>query len=762
MSVIKEKYMKGSLIPVNIKSTEIILEQMKKCVCKIHDKNGTGFFVKIPFNQKKIGVLITNNHILDEDDIETGKRIILSLNNEEITKKIIIYSKRKKYTNKKLDVTIIEIFEEQDDIKDFLNLSKQIENQLKLNNLSINDFDNIYKDESIYLLNYIKAQEIVASFGLLQNINDDKITHKCNTLGGSSGSPIILLEDQTVIGVHYGSNSNSKYNLGTLLINPILEFQEKNESIKINEISIKDKTKYNEIMYHDEDFDYKSNIKNISEQINKSYGNEIAKLVELSYQVKTKDAFKDGIVIGTNSNEEEVKVYKTKDGKYSFKNPKEKLNNVNDNNNIKIINENQEYDIDGLAREIETLLNANLDVKNIHENDLKNNNNISINKKDKNHKLKFEPAKNLIEQLSNQINAQLDDSIQQHKQNLIKIKEDLEAIKVDENIANLEEDNKEENFDEIKNKFEKFIGNIDCQKLKDISLAISYIEKMNNLLNDENKIQKKIIIVHCLEKMYKRLTGVIIKKEVIVKKKIKGVGVRYERAFTKLSEIVRKYNNYLKANLDKKNLKDINQWINTNLSDNGELEQFVGCLRDVLSFESEDQDDDKLNKEFGKNIRDGNYIPILSRISKLNIKGFDSLFDSFNSIYSENINSKNNIDKIDNINPVKKEKIKVKSKVYIEEGKKRKSTNLDFTSKNFLASPYHGFNKSKSIGKFSSIKNNNLNIKVDDSKKNNTYYNNYLNANSINKYKFKKNSNNDFDFNIYECKKFNYDNLFGL
>ena len=749
-------------MPVNIKSTEIILEQMKKCVCKIHDKNGTGFFVKIPFNQKKIGVLITNNHVLDEDDIETGKRIILSLNNEEITKKIIIDSKRKKYTNKKLDVTIIEIFEEQDDIKDFLNLSKQIENQLKLNNLSINDFDNIYKNESIYLLNYIKAQEIVASYGLLLNINDDKITHKCNTLGGSSGGPIILLEDQTVIGVHYGSNSNSKYNLGTLLINPILEFQEKNESIKINEISIKDKTKYNDIIYHDKDLDYKSNIKNISEQINKSYGNEIAKLVELSYQIKTKDAFKDGIVIGTYSNEEEVKVYRTKDGKFSFKNLREKLNNINNNNNIKIINENQRYDIDGLAREIETLLNANLDVKNIHENDLKNNNNISINKKDKNHKLKFEPAKNLIEQLSNQINAQLDDSIQQHKQNLIKIKEDLEAIKVDENIDNLEEDNKEENFDEIKNKFEKLIENIDCQKLKDISTAISYIEKMNNLFNDENKIEKKIIIVHCLEKMYKRLTGVIIKKEVIVKKEIKGVGVRYEKAFTKLSEIVMKYNNYLKANLGKKNLKDINQWINTNLSDNGELEQFVGCLRDVVLFESEGQDDDKLKKEFGKSIREGNYIPILSRISKLNIKGFESLFDSVNSIYSDNINLKNNIDKIDNINPEKKEKIKVKSKVYIEEGKKRKSTNLDFTSKNFLASPYHGFNKSKSIGKFSSIKNNNLNIKVDESKKNNTYYNNYLNANSINNYKFKKNSNNDFDFNIYECKKFNYDNPFGL
>ena len=58
---------------------------------------------------------------------------------------------------------------------------------------------------------------------------------------------------------------------------------------------------------------------------------------------------------------------------------------------------------------------------------------------------------------------------------------------------------------------------------------------MKSLSNYENKIKKKIIIVSCLEKIYEKLTRVIAKKE------IKFEGIRYERAFTLLSELVRKY-----------------------------------------------------------------------------------------------------------------------------------------------------------------------------------------------------------------------------
>ena len=40
-----ETFLKDSIKPVSIKETQIILEQMKTCVCRIHlgSKKGTGF-----------------------------------------------------------------------------------------------------------------------------------------------------------------------------------------------------------------------------------------------------------------------------------------------------------------------------------------------------------------------------------------------------------------------------------------------------------------------------------------------------------------------------------------------------------------------------------------------------------------------------------------------------------------------------------------------------------------------------------------------
>ena len=249
---IKEQFIKESLNPVSMKCTEKILEQMRNNVCKIHKGKiiGTGFFAKIPFNKSLLSVLITNNHVLDESDIIDGKNIVISVNNESKIMDIKIHSKRKKYTNKDYDVTIIEIKEE-DNIKDFLLLDKTIINLFKEeNNNNIDYLSNIYENESIYLLNYMNGGEIFASYGLLTNIEKSKITHKCNTDSGSSGSPILLLKNNQVIGIHYGfPKHNSHINFGTLLVKPLIEFQEiyRNE-FEVNKEKIFDahEEKYNQ------------------------------------------------------------------------------------------------------------------------------------------------------------------------------------------------------------------------------------------------------------------------------------------------------------------------------------------------------------------------------------------------------------------------------------------------------------------------------------------------------------------------------------
>ena len=54
---------------------------------------------------------MTNNHVLDENNIKIGDKIIYSLNNNKINKQIIIDESRITFTSKKYDITIIEIKE---------------------------------------------------------------------------------------------------------------------------------------------------------------------------------------------------------------------------------------------------------------------------------------------------------------------------------------------------------------------------------------------------------------------------------------------------------------------------------------------------------------------------------------------------------------------------------------------------------------------------------------------------------------------------
>ena len=79
-----------------MKSIETILEQIKNSICKIYDgKQGTGFFVKIPFNNIQLPVLLTNNHIIDENDNINKKIITIYLGNENNGKNIKLDGKRK-------------------------------------------------------------------------------------------------------------------------------------------------------------------------------------------------------------------------------------------------------------------------------------------------------------------------------------------------------------------------------------------------------------------------------------------------------------------------------------------------------------------------------------------------------------------------------------------------------------------------------------------------------------------------------------------
>ena len=106
----KEQNISTSPEPISLKITEKIIEQMKNSICRIdnHGK-GTGFFVKIPYKSELLPVLITTSHAINIDDIQNNKIISLYLNYGKMT--IKLDNNRLRYSNEKLDITIIEIKE---------------------------------------------------------------------------------------------------------------------------------------------------------------------------------------------------------------------------------------------------------------------------------------------------------------------------------------------------------------------------------------------------------------------------------------------------------------------------------------------------------------------------------------------------------------------------------------------------------------------------------------------------------------------------
>ena len=195
---------------INIEQTKQILWQLQNNICKIYSGsgNGTGFFCKIPYPDqfKLLPVLITNNHVLNEEDIKLFKTIKLTIDNDNFEKNLIIDPERQIFTNEDIDITIIEI-KPFDGIFHFLDVDENL--------LFDNDFNKLYKDKTIYVLEYPKGIKSSHSIGKIKGILNINIDYNCSTDSGSSGSPILNLSNYKVIGVH--KRKGKFHNQGTLI-----------------------------------------------------------------------------------------------------------------------------------------------------------------------------------------------------------------------------------------------------------------------------------------------------------------------------------------------------------------------------------------------------------------------------------------------------------------------------------------------------------------------------------------------------------------
>ena len=179
-----------------------------KSICKIIYKEnnvtvqGTGFFMLI----NGIKYLITNYHNITENlinqniNIEIYTKNIFSMKLDTNEKHIQFY--------KKIDITIIEIKEYDDIIKDI---------DFLLYDRDYVDGYNQYKEMDIFTLEYPR-DEIEVGSGKIKDILDNfEFKHNIHTEPGASGSPIILPNSLKVIGIHKEGDQFSSLNIGLFL-----------------------------------------------------------------------------------------------------------------------------------------------------------------------------------------------------------------------------------------------------------------------------------------------------------------------------------------------------------------------------------------------------------------------------------------------------------------------------------------------------------------------------------------------------------------
>ena len=230
----------GNISPITKEQNYKILSQQEKNICKIYlniHSYGTGFFCKIPYPNEftLLPVLITNNHVLNAEDIRINKKIVLSINDNKTKKELLIDDSRKAFTDKDIDITFIEIRPNIDKIKYFLDVDE---------NINYENIEEIYKTKQIYIIQYPKGLYSSFSTGIVKKINDSNILHTCSTDVGSSGSPILCLLNYKVIGIHKGK-ANINFNQGIFIKKAISTFNNYYQSNFLYEVNILNLKKMN-------------------------------------------------------------------------------------------------------------------------------------------------------------------------------------------------------------------------------------------------------------------------------------------------------------------------------------------------------------------------------------------------------------------------------------------------------------------------------------------------------------------------------------
>ena len=231
---------------VSIKGMETIIFQMKYCICKINNnlKNGIGFFCKIKLNNNLLHALITNSHLLDENDLKDNKTIKIILNEDKEYKNITIDEMRIKFVNKIFDITILEIKPDIDNIEYFFDIDDSIIEDIHEDKALS---ENAYFKKSIYMFHKSKENNnIHVSYGISNRIINSNFPYCPNIIKEEESlMPILSLDSFKIIGIYKNNfNKNNIFiNNEYIFIKDIInEFnKEYSQDCNDNNIYIKEK-----------------------------------------------------------------------------------------------------------------------------------------------------------------------------------------------------------------------------------------------------------------------------------------------------------------------------------------------------------------------------------------------------------------------------------------------------------------------------------------------------------------------------------------
>ena len=265
--------------PISLESTKKIIESMEKLVCRILYKNkniGTGFFCKIPTPGPKdyLTVLITNSHIINDNFLNQGnKQIIIKT---RVAQENIVLNKqeRKIFPFPQYGITMIEI-KENDKINYFFDIDENNQND---NQTEHNENMQVYMIQNKDDEKNTEKNEVYVSYGTLKKAYEkpEQFNHTCLTFSGSSGSPVVNLSNNKLIG--FQSDNVSGYFINVVK-NKINFLSDKTSLVKELTLCTKGSSKdLKKKFTNGIDISYKKGFNNIGSNENKSLNSIIQML----------------------------------------------------------------------------------------------------------------------------------------------------------------------------------------------------------------------------------------------------------------------------------------------------------------------------------------------------------------------------------------------------------------------------------------------------------------------------------------------------